>query len=258
MTVKIDIRDGARGEQTAGAWAFDRIALVTGVTGDANARVYNAMIDPAMPDYGDEHPTIEGLYLIDRYGEALSTGVVKVRLVYKRPSRNWTPTDTTTPQIVVGTTLQQYQTYRDINGDTITVSYTIPGKGLKTTGVSVSVLLPSSTLHLVRTEDTNPQVKSGIYSGKVNSAGWAFDPEAPARTWLCTGIVGRSNDGGTSFEVSYDFLHKRTLATDNWDGVAEFIDPTTGQPPPDLELGTGRKIVLLYEEINFNALNLTA
>jgi hypothetical protein len=238
--------------------------VVHGVAGNGDARLKNALNTTGIPTLGTEHPSISECYLREAFAEAIDSDTVRVRLVYADPANMQGSQSLDT--IEVGGSLSQIQTNLDIFNNTITVGYTYPlgynlddrlGTGSAAdrtveTSKQVPVLLPEHSMTITRIEYENPSPRAIDYLGKVNVGAWNLAPSAAPRTWLCTAIVGRSNDAGLTWTVTYNFQYR----ADTWDTVVTFIDPNTGAPPPDLIVDTGITAWQMYATANFTNLAL--
>ena len=254
ITVYLDRVDGASYTRNRQGKKAVRIAVVDGLDGDPDEILYLASVAEGMPAYGSAHPSIPGLFLYEINPEAIGAGQARVRLVYE-PWRG-TPPEGSAPAIVVGATVEQHTTHLDVNDEVMVVEYTDDAEVTHYQTPTASVLCPKVSFELTRREDAAPGAKVKAYVGKVNTAGWDVDPSAAARTWLCTGIVGRSSDGGDTYDVTYSFLYRDDAPEGNWDSMQQYIDPQTGRPPSDLVDGVGRIIYVVRVEANFDALNL--
>ncbi len=251
-----DLIEGNTGKKTLDGWELNRMAVVTGVTGDGHAKIINAAAE--LPGINTAHPSLSTCLLREIIPESIDSNTVKFRLIYSQatPARFQPQLNT----IEVGGTLSQVQTNKDRDGNVISVSYEYPssykldpnlqGKTVQTSSL-VGKLAPEHTITFSRIEYSNPSPIAKGYVGTVNSMEWELDPGAAPGTWLCTGIVGRSNDGGITFVVTYTFQYR----PDTWSTVVQFIDPNTGVPPDDLIEDTGIKTVYLYPETDFNNFN---
>jgi len=255
-TLRLDIIDGHKGRITNVGLELDRHAIVSGVTGTAHEKIIRASQVSGMPQVGDPHPAKEGCILQVIDVTALDTDTVKMVLRYaQRPidSSSEYPLPGSPPRIEGGASLSQVTTNRDHTGALVTVSYTYPddykhdtklrGETIEQPG-EMTKLSPESTITLLTTEVASPAAKANAYVGKINASTWEG---GASRTWLCIAIRYRSDDGGQTYQVSYNFQRR----PDTWDTEAEFIDPYTGRPPPDLVDGVGRKPVQHYKTANF-------
>lgn len=254
----LKLRNGHSGVTDAKGWKeLTRTAIIQGLTGDGDARLDAALEVSGMPEIGDAHPHVSDLKLKEIRPEAATPSVVKVRLVYRRLE----PTSWENPQdnpdymnIQVGTTVSQVQSNLDVDGNPITVSYTPSGESEVTVSSLVTKTESRSTIVIERRESSSPGDNSREYTNTVNIAGWRHDPGAQPRTWKCVSIVGRSDDGGDTYLVTYTFEFK----ADMWDFDVVYIDSSTGRPPsnPAPSASNGIETYQLYEMKNFNSLHL--
>jgi hypothetical protein len=256
-----DLFDGNSGRVTAAGWEFDRMAIVTGATGDGHAKIYNAATELGL-SIGDAHPTVSDTKLRAVVCESIDTNSVRFRLLYRQGTHTATPWEPPIDTIEVGASLGQVETNKDVSGTVMEVDYTYPATyahdtklqstAAPTQSALVSKLIPENTIIISKRQFFNPNGLAKEYVGTINQAGWNLDPTAAAETWLCTGIVGRSNDAGISYITTYSFQYR----ADTWDVNIAWIDPHDGRPPADLVPDTGLKSYQQYTIKNFNALNL--
>ncbi len=85
---------------------------------------------------------------------------------------------------------------------------------------------------------------------------------------MCTRLGGRSDDGGQSYLVNYDFQRTAKIGKDSdgagelttpqpWDVLIVEKDPETDQFVGEPVMGAGKKIVKVQRPVNFMDLNLT-
>ena len=255
--VHLDIIDGIRAEDTQFDFKYWRKAKVSGLTGEtALDKILEAETAVGMPQIGDlADAAFPLLRLWKVTPQALAGDTMTLILEYGQ-NRSSLPVDE--KLIEVGTTLTQSETNKDINDNLISVQYTYPagyndseypaGEAI-TQGGLASKFLPNSQNVFHRHENSSPGDISKAYVGKVNSQPWEG---GDARSWLCTGITGRSNDGGSNYNVTYTFQYR----DETWDSVVYFVDPREGKPPADLVVDTGIKTYQIYNTIDFNDLDL--
>jgi hypothetical protein len=252
--------DGNAGRFTADGWEFYRIAIVTGVTGEGHAKIYNAAQELGV-DINDAHPTVTSCKLREVLCESVDKDVVKLRLVYRRlthTGHSYTPQLDT---VEIGANLSQKETNKDVNDVVMQVQYEYPadythdsdyaGKTLSQSPME-PIFIPQPSIVISKAELFSPLAKAKEYVATMNLAGWNLDPTAPAKTWLCTGIVGRSNDAGLNYTTTYSFQYNAST----WDKTIVYFLEHTGRPPTDLVDGTGIKDYQVYQTKNFNALGL--
>lgn len=260
-TVTVDIIDGHGLRKSAeNGYETDRIAIVTGVTGDGSARLYNAVNTTGVPAIGDAHPDIAVAHLRSIDARPKDSDTVELVLKY-RESTSTHISLKDDPEISVGASVSQIETNKDADDNVIAVQYTYPSTYTKREeyagkthdqGGLVSRLMPQRTYTVrKRLSATASQIEAtnDIYQGKVNAFAWrGYQP----RTWLCVGISGQSNDGGQTYAVTYQFQYNPYT----WDTVVTFIDPNDGKPPINLD-ANGVKYVKVYNEIDFAGLGIS-
>lgn len=224
---------------------------------------FSIATDPDMPLFGDEHPIINPtqnpgfnpIYLASVVLEPKGHNKVYATLVYQRPNFQQQPIDDTGDGVIeVGATAVTLRSEKDTTGTQITVQHDFslsekPELGLQVQGGTVDVQVPQSVFRQQRHESAAPLAKSLQYVGRVNDAAiWT----GAARTWLCTGITGRSENGGDSYLVTYEFQYN----PETWDQTVIFIDSDTGRPPPGLVADTGVKTLEMQDTETFSNLDL--
>lgn len=234
-------------------------AVASDVQGQGQWLIWNAylMLVANGIDIGTVHNVVVTAFVTDIEPTAVSHNTVTFRITYKEYRF---PTSV----IEVGSSVAQVETDKDAFGERVTVQYTYPDdyewnaylKGVtKTQTGLLSKIQPEPSITITRREmitGFDLTSKKLIFEGTTNEAGWELEPDALRDQWLCTSIVGRSQDNGRTYDVTYTFQYRR----DTWNETVRFIDPGTGQPPSDLVSGTGYKDVFVYETANFNLLEL--
>ena len=132
--VKVDIRDGSRGQKGLDqsgnkVWlSLDRVALVSGLAATGYDRLEEA-VDAAIAsdstlDIGAAHPSISNLYVHDHFPDATAPDIVKVRVAYKhRGSDSSGGGSGSDLAVTVGTALRQVPANTDKDGNVILVPY---------------------------------------------------------------------------------------------------------------------------------------
>lgn len=242
--VKLDRIEGASARRTAEGWQVERTAYVSGLSGDSDQRMAQAITASGMPALRQAHPSIGGIFVTGLDATPAGPAAAVVRITYGPPNSSQLPEMGQPPQIDVGATLSQVQTSRDASGSPLIVALG-SGPEAQSQVAQVSRFVPQTTVRYSRLETGSPGDKARNYVGKVNATTFfASDPG----TWMCTGITGRSHDGGTTYEVTYDFQYN----PDGWQPVIQYIDPLTGRPHPDASPVTAT----VYASINFQNLGL--
>jgi hypothetical protein len=238
-------------QEDDGKISLTRTFIVTGLSGTASQRLYEALSVTGIPAYRAAHPTVSGLVCASREAVAIDHEQARVVCTYKTLTIQLaTPSDTGDCQMTVGGSVQSQDTNLDYAGDVIKVYYNTTADG---TPVTVSVMKPQCSVRYSRLEPAAPYAKSMQYQGKTNSD--TFLGEA-AGTWLCTRLEGTSTDGGESFQVEYEFQFN----PNGWDATVIWTDPETGNPPYDVDDAVNHphamKTVQMYTQIAFSGLNL--
>lgn len=252
--IKINIVEGERGTYTRKGWQQrERIAIVPRVGGVGAAKLYAAIVrlqaDPAnRAGFGDEHPGADNCFLEELEPEAISSDDVRIRMVYKFPEFQGEDEDDDAV-IEVGSTLIQTTINRDVDAQLMTVEYDDPTEGTLSQSGLISIPVPQSTVRYQLRLNASPGGISRQFVGKVNSGGWWADPGAEARTWMCTEIVGRSDDRGVTYLTNFEFA----FLEDTYDERVVYIKPETGRPPDDIVEGVGDKTFQVIVTANFNA-----
>lgn len=229
--------------------------LVTGVTGTGDARRYNAMIQPGVPSYGDAHPTIAGIQVVNitcaPAGEAEDAQFI-VAVEYRVPEK-----DDLASNGVVGAVVERSMdfgtvtevTTEDILGASLDVNYT--GKYSGNFIAIERTLEAERDVPLVRARFSsiiaggNVTTLGAQYNGKINSTTWNG---YPAKTWLCVGPVASEINGSTNFLGEWDFVYRPDTWT--WKGAITL----GGVVPDDADTAGGTLTAEVYEAIDFGPL----
>jgi hypothetical protein len=261
-TLILDLQKTSNGVLTGRGWSFTRSAIVTGLTATDSwfDKVIAASTIGGLPLLGDSIDASLPLCILHRKTVVAVTGTkVELLLEYTQASRTSIPPEET--QIQVGATLNQIETNIDVNGTRMSVAYTLPtpyqyddgdnfaAGEVITQGGLVPKYIPNPTIVLTKTLSYSPLSLAAQYVGKLNDDTWEG---GAARTWMCTGIVGNSDDSGDTYRVTYTFQYR----IDTWDEVVMWHDPHDGKPPADLVADTGYKTYQLYPVIDFDGLDL--
>ena len=260
MAVTLDLVDGHTARNTYNnGWEFERIAIVTGVAGLGHEKIYNAANTAGMPSIGDAHPTVSYSKLHEIRSIYVDPNKVKFSLIYHYPNFG-SSGGFVADSIHVGASVIQVETNKNIADEAFELKYTYPVDYQRsphdeplteakqiTQGVMASKMIPQRTLTIQKEKGYSPESEAAFYVGKINSLTWRGDPPA---TWLCTQIEGYSDDGGYNYKVTYKFQYKY----DTWDPVLVFIKDD-GNPPSQTD-GNSKITERIYEEVDFNNLNL--
>jgi hypothetical protein len=241
-------------EHSHGGLAATRWGLVEDITGAGVRAFSEALRSPGVPVMLEPYPGIDTLLVTRRLAHRVPdcTTKFKVEIRYGFPEVSGgpfdnPPTDQVVPQLEIDSSVVMKKT--NIAFDTeadnwlpirITdyraVDYNEDGtpRGLKPepepeqggmvdAPVAVTVLRYSRRELPVDSRGRGIATKSMFFTGRTNSAILAG---YPPKTWLCSRIGFVSDDGGASFNATYEFIYN----PDTWDATVVYIDPKTGQP----------------------------
>jgi len=247
-----NLMDGSKGKEGQKSWETRQQVIVlenVSTTGDV---LVNALADSNVPDMGEAHPNITGLVVVGRSPEAIGRkGTVKVTVEYGLSEGSNVPP--TGSEITVGTTLISSSVNTDISGNLMTVkyvkdaNYTPPAVNTVEQSGTATILLPQTTITYTQKENTIPLTKSQTYVGTLNNATWQGGATG---TWLCTGIVGKSSNSGTTWAVTYTFQYNK----DTWKFKAVYTDKETGKPPADMDKTEGIKLYNVYSSVSWTSI----
>lgn len=220
-----------------------------------------ALDEPGVPRLGDPYPGVGFATVRSVQAQPNGPRTFKIMVSYGPPDFTSGIDEPTTPGatgiIELGVASTVVRTTQDYRGDQIILRHTyrdVLATGeidSRTERQSGEVEYEQSQLVLIqrRVEANAPVQKSRYYSNTVNSRSvWGFD----RGTLFCHPITSVSNDGGQSYQVTYQFQ-----AAETWLARATFKDKTTGKPPIDLVEGQGSKLVQVYDETDFRQLGLS-
>jgi hypothetical protein len=232
-----DIVGGSINSSLSNGAVVVRLFLVSEIEGNKHSIHNNALNASNVPQNGDPHPSIPVIRVDSRVTSAKGSNEILVTVNYKTLDSGNSPTDEEAEtQISLGATVQTVETNKHIlaNGksELMELKFTYP-EGEAPDGVdnekvvipTVSKEVPSIIASMGRQESTHPLNKASIFVGTLNKKTFLGTKQ---KTWLCTKIVGVSNNSGESYAVSYEFQYQ----SDTWDVELAFTDPETGLIPP--------------------------
>ena len=244
-----------------------RAGYVEGLTSTDPADYVEEILDSGALPSGTVTISGSTLYLLNyeiNLNDDSGIGDARIDVIYDRGEGSSENQPGQTPTLRGGSSLKQVETAVDRDGLPITVSYTWPEDSktvypngedkagtTETTGGRISVLRPmSSVTGTIRVSTSSPGALAQAYSGHVNSTNWQG---GVPRTWMCTEVGFRLIDDTQSppiYELSFSFEYDENT----WDDetTVRFIDPSTGEPPDDIEEGNGLKQIQYYPEKDFN------
>jgi hypothetical protein len=244
IVVKMDQIEGAAARRTLEGWEAQRVAYVSGLTGNFHQRMAQAIGAEGIPSLRQAHPSMTGIFVTTIDAQPAGVDGAMVRITYSSSNGQQLPAPGEPAQIEVGATLCQTTTTQDIAGNPLTVTLG-DDEDAPTQIARVTRLAPQVTVRYSRLETSSPGSKARTFVGRINSTEVFGSEEG---TWMCTAITGRSHDGGETYEVSYDFQYN----PDGWQPAVVYLDPATGRPHPDAE----PVVASIYEAVDFTDLEL--
>jgi hypothetical protein len=221
-----------------------------------------ALAHTSMPVFGDSHPKIAALKLVDRSARSRGVATVSVDLTYRLPGAEVQPPAGAQFMVSGGSAVEQIETELDRDGVQVTVQHNGDTQGGTITPLEARDVL---TLEAPQQQTVNPWFLARDWVNRVNDGPFAFDPDPEAyRKWLITNISFELIDPNTTpwtYRYRYELRHNEH----GHDPQIVYIDPATGRPPPGLVvwLGdpsdpawdtAGAKIVPWHEEKDFTIL----
>ena len=270
---------GTTASHSAEGVEIQRAFHITDLAGNASAKAELALNANRIPRLGDPHPSNGSLVAVDKnvsFAGATNAQVVVNYRIPKFEKGDPPPGGPGEPDvesshgtITVGASLSTQQTSLDRNLKQILVSHfvttsvmnddfsdTIETDTLVDQVRTVDIQLPQAVIRVQRVEVGSPSRKARTFVGAVNSRALGKAKTDGPGYWLCTRIDGVSNDGGTTYNVTYEFQHN----AGTWDVFVEWIDPETGLPVPSRDYNNkqpGEAVTYeIYRRADFGALNL--
>jgi hypothetical protein len=249
-------------ENRGGFNFIQRKMLVNGLTATDYSAMMDALTAAGVPVYGDVLTEAPNLKLTTREVRMLDNKMAEVTLSYE--PNVFQQKFEESAKASGEASLNQVQTNKDKNGDTITISHTYPNLGNSlgeepdadhanktfTQGGQIDYLQPQLVLKFSGTMQSSNAVALALsVIGKVNDDTWM---EGSAKQWLCTGCGFKVINSSAS-PIEYEFNLEFQYNPDGWDPTVIFADDRTGKPPEGLVAGTGYKTVERYEPIDFDA-----
>ena len=248
--------------------------FVTGLVGADDERIWSATFATGIPDLGSIDGVGSGAILgrIAADQRKDSPSQVEVELEYgffaEDDFNNDPGGDPSVPQLEILSTVVPVVTHFDFRGNPIILEHVFAvTEGNATTLVrgpdqvaEVELQLPNHVVVYRRREQFSPGAKARRFVGTINSKGVFEDPK---HFWMCTRLDGRTDDGGLSYNVTYEFQRN----SDSWDPTVVYRDPKTGGPvvdpagaarlnPTGVGELVGLKKVQIYQEQDFFDLDL--
>lgn len=250
MAVKIDIKKSARINYGANGYRVERVAVISGVTGNVDAQLYNALNDASMPDVGDVHPVISSIHLQEISVEPMGGGNYRAVMSYYDGPLSSVGSSNATANVSVTTATEEITT--DINGNPLETDHGLVGSSLhRYPTFKAEVERPRITFEFDYISLTFPQTEIDTYTGKVNSAIWNG---YAIGTVFCTG-VSVSQQGGI-YKVRFTFAYN----PDGWEfkpKVAMATQYLVQGTDLNLDITTGVRPFDVYNSVSFASLGFT-
>lgn len=239
VAVRIDLKEGAGAQLTARGWTASRVAVVTGLTGSSEARLFQAVDALAGPPYsmrlGQRHPGKAGLAIVGLRPEPFGAeGAVKVTVEYAVPEAGGSAAPKTPGSIQIegAASLQMEQADTDANKKPMVVQYTDKDGKTHRTPLVFSIGRPHYVLRLIRISWRNEAERFLDCLGSINGGSWRG---RPTRTWRLNSIAARQENG--AWTNAWEFEHNPLT----WDVEGTYIDPETTRMPEGVKEGEGRR-----------------
>ncbi len=228
-----------------------RRLILSGVTGNSDARVYNAIQDTGLAAIGVgrglAHPTLTALFCYEIKGKALDTDKVELSCSYAPFVSTILANNTQQPKLTISSFIQTSDTNEDVNGDVMVVTHT--GDDDQVATVSIDTCL--TNLSFVRLETAAP-IALQSYVDTLNSAGVAWRGVTfAAKTLKITSINGTPQDDSGNYTTTYNILYN----PNGWQATVVYT--LDGVVPGDVTAGDGIETYDIYPTSAFSALNLS-
>lgn len=266
VTVVEDLVDGASASMELYQAKVVRTFFVSGLSEEASHRSYEALTADGIPTIGQSHPRARA-FCTQKTVEMVDVDKAKVTVTYGGPGEGGTASALQEGGVFsVSSNTQTIETNLDVDGNTIySVRQVRTGDeetGDKTgkedqQGGTVAFQDPITTLRWDRIISRSPAADLS-YVGTINDADiWGFK----ARQILCSRIDARTDDGGLTYHMVYEFQasrrDKKVGEFGPWDASVVFISPNTGRPYRTATENDGYKFWKLYPIADFSGLQLS-
>jgi hypothetical protein len=250
MQVQQNIQANSRVSRNKDGFRVDTVAIVSEIDGDEDLRLYTAITGSGLPSYGDEHPSIDNIYLNEITADIIDQETVKVKLSYYNDSATAEGGETTS-RASGSTNIEE--TKLDINGDDMTTRYVDGSVIYPKVSFTAEIERPRVTFDFEYTVSSFPKTTIDTYLGKINSVIWN---DYAVETILCVAVD--VNQEGSLYRVRISFAYN----ADTWAFLAKMptAPPLTAHatdPDSDLNLTTGIRPFDVYDQVDFVPLGLS-
>lgn len=250
MAVDIDIKAGSTWRRDKNGDRATRVAIISGVTGNIDTLLKNALDDASMPNYGDAHPADSTITLQNITVTPLGGGRYRAAMEYFKDPSSASGSSNATAN-VSATTVNEVAT-SDKNGAAMESEYTVTNSIYSWSVINptfeADIEVPRITIDFEYVTSTYPLAEINQYLGRINSADW--NGYAP-RKILCSAI--QVNQNGNEYRVRFSFTHE----DDTFDFIAKVPDAPgniVSSTDTDLDINTGLKSFDVYETVDFTPL----
>jgi hypothetical protein len=252
--------------------------LVEDLSGAGPRVLMQALRAPLIPQRGDTFEGNDTLFVLDRTVTNIEDCTTKweVTVNYGWPTITGgpfdnPPSDLVRPRLELDSSVVMKRTNIDFNEQPIQIEEYFTGEYDAETGEEI--IAPTQggmvdvpvVLTVLRYQRREPPIdshgrgiayKSKLFTGKTNLKD--IDGTG-AHTWLCTRLGAVTEDGGLSYNVTYEF----TFDPERWRATAVYVDPATGQPGGNIYIrdahtmaGNGIKTFQVVGAADFHQLDL--
>jgi len=258
MTAKIDLKANSRIQLDKNGYRVERVALVSGVVGNIDALLKNAIEDAQLPNYGDAYPTIAEITLNNIVCTPLGGGKYKITMSYYKDTA--IATGSASAKVTISASTATEEITKDLTGAAFATKYNgTPDNGsggIMTGNVwsNVTVDRPRLNIDFEYTSASVPTADISTYLGAINSVIWNG---YAAKTILCTAID--VTEQGSGYKIRYSFSYN----ADEWGFVGQVLGaelPLLAHPvTPDagLDLTTGQRPFDVFPTADFTPLGFT-
>jgi hypothetical protein len=271
MGVLRNLTSGRVSRDSAG-WHATMIADVRDVGGPADAREYNAILTQGVPQYGDPHPVIPGIRVVNVSASPSNgdSNVFDVEIEYGGDSSGSTPglEGTGIKALDVNSTSIRTRGYRDVNGNLMIVTYQgeefiFPGTQggafspgtesgslrftFSTAPVEAEWDVPSVSVTVTTEQPIPSHLRTRQLAAHVNDGPWSgLGPYQ----WLTLGIDSSLNASGTHDWRSMFLMAPVLPDNDTWKFRAEYVWFGNALRTANT-VGNGIEYFDLYRTLNF-------
>lgn len=206
-----------------------------------------------MPQYGQPHPAVAGLFVnhVEAAPISNSRTSARVKVRYATPEAQSVPNAIGVS--ITGSSRAKLISFDPKDGSQLMVKYTDASGNVLQDFLQVPALAPNTIVEFTRQEILSPLKKSQQFRRTVNASAWQG---GDVKTWLCRAIDAKSLSNLSRYEVKYVFEYD----PDGWQRTEYYRDPYTRKIPDDVAVSTnndqGIARLLPYAMTDFSQLGL--